>query len=121
MNSYSDDPWRDMDKNSDHWFRRMLVIALWTIGVFVIASVVIFVAIIRPSFARDEAPAVFLMVTLVMPEHQPDVRQQFKENSLEDCWKDAKEFIEHGVPKSVDGAVAVMAGCLVPKSEQPDL
>jgi hypothetical protein len=70
--------------------------------------------------SAQEAKA-YLIITLVMPRDVPDIRQQFEEDSVEQCWAEAHEFVTHGVPKEVKDAVVVMAGCLVPKHEESDL
>jgi len=63
-----------------------------------------------------EPASVMLVITLLTGGDAPDIRQQIKEPSLEQCWIDAKEFVDHGVPDSVENAVGVMAACAVPKT-----
>jgi hypothetical protein len=55
---------------------------------------------------------VFLVLTIVMPPNESDIRHQMQEPSIEQCWADAAEFVQHGVPKVVTNGQAVMAGCL---------
>ena len=79
---------------------------------------------ILPVRAQEEQHShtkAVLVLTLVMPRDAPDIRHLFKEDSLEECWKDAGEFVAHGVPKSVPDAVAIMAGCMVPKVQEEDM
>lgn len=73
-----------------------------------------------PSFAVDKHKAT-LIVTIVMPRQMPDLRQQIPEDSLDECWIDAKEFVNRGVPKQVEGGLAVMGACLATKIDEDDL
>jgi hypothetical protein len=63
---------------------------------------------------------VFLVLTIVMPPSEPDIRHQMREPSIEQCWADAAEFVQHGVPKVVTNGQAVMAGCLVREAPSND-
>ena len=63
---------------------------------------------------------VFLVLTTVMPPNEPDIRHQMQEPSIEQCWADAAEFVQHGVPKVVTNGQAVMAGCLVREAPSND-
>lgn len=76
---------------------------------------------VLPVRAQEHHTKAVLVLTLVMPRDVPDVRHVFREDSLEECWKDAGEFVAHGVPKGVPDAVAVMAGCMVPKAQEEDM
>lgn len=74
-----------------------------------------------PSFAAKQ-PRVLLVLTYVMPRDEPDIRTTEPMESMDECWGEAKRFVEHGVPKAIkDKTVAVMAGCLRSKIEEDDL
>ena len=65
------------------------------------------------NFVKIHRHIVFLVLTIVMPPSEPDIRHQMQEPSIEQCWADAAEFVQHGVPEVVTNGQAVMAGCLV--------
>lgn len=53
---------------------------------------------------------VFLILTIVMPPNMPDIVHRMPESSIDQCWKDAKEFTALEKPK-INGAQGVMAAC----------
>jgi hypothetical protein len=65
------------------------------------------------NFVKIHRHIVFLVLTIVMPPSEPDIRHQMQEPSIEQYWADAAEFVQHGVPEVVTNGQAVMAGCLV--------
>lgn len=73
--------------------------------------------------ADDDQPKYFMVLTVVMPAHMPDVMQKFASDTLDECWAEAKEAVQHGVPKRLaqQGAIAVMAGCLSRDVAEDDL
>ena len=74
----------------------------------------------RDTEANKMSFIVFLVLTIVMPPNEPDIRHQMQEPSVEQCWADAAEFVQHGVPKVVTNGQAVMAGCLVREAPSND-
>jgi len=74
----------------------------------------------RDMEANKMSFIVFLVLTIVMPPNEPDIRHQMQEPSIEQCWADAAEFVQHGVPKVVTNGQAVMAGCLVREGPSND-
>lgn len=87
-----------------------------------ILAALIVCLLVLPSRAQEEAqretPKAVLVLTINMPRDAPDIRAQFEENTIEECWEDAKEFVARGVPESVPDALGVMAGCVMPKQKQ---
>ena len=73
--------------------------------------------------AHADPAKFFLVLTVVMPEHIPDVQRRFPADSLDECWDDAKAAVQRGVPKQLAdaGAIAVMAGCLSVHVAEADL
>jgi hypothetical protein len=70
---------------------------------------------VRDGYAQSGSvnpDKIYLMLTVVMAKHLPDIHYQLEEESMDECWVDAKAFINHGVPKQIEGAKAVVAGCL---------
>ena len=74
----------------------------------------------RDTEANKMSFIVLLVLTIVMPPNEPDIRHQMREPSIEQCWADAAEFVQHGVPKVVSNGQAVMAGCLVREAPSND-
>jgi hypothetical protein len=74
----------------------------------------------RDMEANKMSFIVLLVLTIVMPPNTPDIRHQMQEPSIEQCWADAAEFVQHGVPKVVTNGQAVMAGCLVREAPSND-
>lgn len=66
-------------------------------------------------------PAIItLVLTIAMPANVPDIHLKLQEPSIEVCLSDAKDFLDHGVPKAAKDAVGVAAMCLVPKGAVDD-
>ena len=69
-----------------------------------------------------ETTVIVLVLTLITGPEKEDIKLQRKETSIEECWADAKEMVEHGIPKSMkDDIQGVMAACLVHPSPTYDL
>lgn len=58
------------------------------------------------------AALVVLVLTIVTPREKPDIRHVQSEPSIEQCWKDAADFVAHGIPEAVPNALGVMAACM---------
>lgn len=58
---------------------------------------------------------IVLMLTYVTPPDEQDIHKQMKQPSLEQCWDNAKAFVEEGIPPELKkrGVIALTAGCLV--------
>ena len=66
--------------------------------------------------------AVILVLTLITAPDKQDIILRRTEASIEACWADAKEMVEHGIPVSMkDDIQGVMAACLVHPSPTYDL
>ena len=64
-----------------------------------------------------------LILTLVTPGHgTPDIVQQVPMETLDQCFKEAKAFVDHGIPKLAHdhGIVAVVGSCRSLKVEGDD-
>lgn len=59
--------------------------------------------------------AVVLFIAYAMPGQMPDVALRLPEPSLQICWQEAKDFVDHGVPEIAKsrGAIGAYAGCRV--------
>lgn len=88
----------------------------WFVMFFMLTTALMVVA-----FADEQDHKPVLVLTYVMPGRAPDVRQVFKEDSIEACWDDAKAFVARGVPKAVEEATAVMAACMEQAKKEDDL
>ncbi len=69
-----------------------------------------------------ETAVVFLILAYAMPGRTPDITMKIDEPSLEVCWREAKEFVERGVPDFIKdkGAVGLYAGCRAPSDRTID-
>ena len=66
--------------------------------------------------------AVILVLTLITAPDKQDIILRRTEPTIETCWADAKEMVEHGIPTSMkDDIQGVMAACLVHPSPTYDL
>jgi hypothetical protein len=74
----------------------------------------------RDMEANKMSFIVFLVLTIVMQPNEPDIRRQMQEPSIEQCWADAAEFVQHGVPKIVTNGQPVISGCLVREAPSND-
>ncbi len=67
---------------------------------------------------------VILILTMVMPGQTPDVIVKIPQDTVAECWVDAKEFVDRGLTNGMKatGGVAVMAACLrIPEDGEGDL
>ena len=55
---------------------------------------------------------VMLILTLMTAGSAPDINHQVPEPSLEQCWKDAAEFVKAGVPPGTsEKIIGIAAAC----------
>lgn len=59
------------------------------------------------------AKVVLLIVSIIMPQEQPDVNHVAKMKSFDDCWAAAKEFTERDLTEDLrqKGALGFKATC----------
>ena len=59
------------------------------------------------------AKAIVLIVSIVMPGDAPDINHMAKMKSFDDCWSDAREFVERDLTEDMrqHGALGLKATC----------
>ena len=65
--------------------------------------------------------AAILILTIILAGDVPDKTLRVDEASIEDCWKDAKSFVEHSkevLPKFPDAIGAAAACGVIEKGEK---
>jgi hypothetical protein len=61
---------------------------------------------------------IILVLTLATGQGVPDITHKVKQPSVEACLKEAREFLDAGVPK-IDGVLGIQASCLlIPVEEE---
>lgn len=71
------------------------------------------------SFLLDAVSGILLIIAIVMPGRQPDIKQRVPEPSLEQCEQEAHAYLLHGMPNGApEEAIGIAATCYVPR--QPE-
>ena len=55
----------------------------------------------------------YIVLTIVMPQGQPDITYRHSEPSYEQCLSDAKEFLSHQLPDDIKNPAGLIATCEV--------
>ena len=66
-------------------------------------------------------PTIMLILTIAMPGQRPDIMTRLPMQTLEQCWSEAKAFVDAGTPEIAiqHGAIGVMAACAVKEEGRP--
>ena len=94
-------------------YETRLAVLLSVVGVLAVATILC--AVLIAAHGQEPMPPTTLSVTVYMPEKIPDVRSQREFGTGEECWNEAKEFLDKA-PRSpaFKGAKALLVSCLVP-------
>lgn len=66
-------------------------------------------------------PQILLVLTLIMPPTVQDIRLEIAQETIDECWDNADDYIEAGLTKAMRaiGGIGVMAACVrVPAVEK---
>lgn len=63
--------------------------------------------------------AAILFLTIMMAGNAPDIKITRPQSSIEECWKEAHDFVAHTLPQYLvdNGAVGLAAGCAAKQGE----
>ena len=55
----------------------------------------------------------YIVLTIVMPEGQPDITYRHQEPSYQQCLADSKEFLDHQLPDNIKNPLGRVTACEV--------
>ena len=94
-------------------YESRLAVLLSVVGVLAVATILC--AVLIAAHGQEPTPPTTLSLTVYMPDKVPDVRSQREVGTSNECWNEAKEFLDKApLSPAFEGAKALLVSCLVP-------